>query len=226
VRPFDFGREILKIIAIITMTVDHVGAILYPDLIVLRIIGRIAFPLFAYLITLGIESTKKPGRYLITLFSFALVSQIPYSLAFEIQPFEQLNILFPLFLSAIALYSFNKRRMPVFVVILSLAILFSFLLNMEGTFYTILTVCCMKLLRHKLELGILALVAVNLSVTPTTQILSLLALPLILLHVQNWLKMETRIPENSLNYLLRKYAFYTYYPLHLTLLYMINLFFF
>ena len=225
-RTFDIGREILKIVAITTMTVDHIGAILYPDLLVLRVIGRIAFPLFAYLITLGIESTKKPRTYLITLFSFALVSQIPYFLAFEIQPFQQLNILFPLLLSAIALYYFNNKQTPAFVVVLFLAIVLSFLFNMEGSFYTIVTVLCMKLLRHKLELGIIALVALNLSVTPTTQTFSLLALPLIILHVKNHLRMEILISESSFLYLLRKYAFYLYYPLHLTLLFLVKLFFF
>ena len=225
-RTFDIGREILKIVAILTMTVDHVGAILYPDLFVLRVIGRIAFPLFAYLITLGIESTKKPRRYLITLFSFALISQIPYFLAFEMQPFEQLNILFPLLLSAIALYYFNNKQTPAFVVVLFLAIVLSFLFNMEGSFYTIVTVLCMKLLRHKLELGIIALIALNLSVTPITQLFSLLALPLIILHLQNHLRMEIPISESSFLYLLRKYAFYLYYPLHLTLLFIVNLFFF
>jgi hypothetical protein len=226
VRTFDVGREILKIVAIITMTVDHVGAILHPDLLFLRVIGRIAFPLFAYLVTLGIESTKKPRRYLITLFSFAIVSQIPYFLAFELQPFEQLNILFPLLLSAITLYSFNKKQTPAFFVILFLAVLFSFILNMEGSFYTIFNVLCLKLLRSKPEFGIVALVALNLSVTPTTQIFSLLALPLILLHVQNHLRKEILISENSFLYMLRKYAFYIYYPLHLTLLFLVNLFFF
>jgi TraX protein len=226
VRSFDFGRELLKIVAVITMTVDHIGAILYPDLFLLRAVGRIAFPLFAYLITLGIENTKNPRKYLLTLFSFALVSQIPYSVAFEIKPFEQLNILFPLFLGAVSLYSFNRRQIQAFIPALFLAILFSILFNMEGTFYTILTVCCMKLLRHKPELGILALIGLNLSVMPTTQILSLLALPLVLLHTQNWLKKEVCIPENSYYYLLRKYAFYIYYPLHLTLIYLMSLYFF
>lgn len=208
------------------MTVDHVGAILYPDLQLLRVIGRIAFPLFAYLVTLGIESTKKPRRYFITLFLFALVSQTPYFLAFELQPFEQLNILFPLLASAITLYSFNKKQRPTFLVTLFLAVLSSFLLNMEGSFYTIVTVLCMQLLRNKPELGIITLVAVNLLVTPSTQVFSLLALPLILLHVQNHLRMEILISESSLLYLLRKYAFYLYYPLHLMLLFSLNLFFF
>jgi hypothetical protein len=87
VRKFDFGRELLKITAIVTMVIDHVGNILYPDLLFLQMIGRLSFPIFAYLIVLGVESTKKPLRYMVTLLSFALISQVPYFLAFGIQPF-------------------------------------------------------------------------------------------------------------------------------------------
>ncbi len=57
-RKFDFGRELLKIIAIVTMVSDHIGKILYPELLLLQIIGRLSFPIFAYLIALGIESSK------------------------------------------------------------------------------------------------------------------------------------------------------------------------
>jgi len=226
VRTFDIGREILKLAAIATMTVDHVGAILYPDFSLLRIVGRVAFPLFAYLITLGIEDTKKPARYLMTLFFFALISQVPYFLAFKMQPFEQLNILFPLCLSALALYLLNKKSIQSFFLVLPFALLFSIILNMEGSFYVILTVCCMKLLRIKPMLGILSLVAVNLSVFPSNQMFSLLALPLLLLHERGFLKREILIRGDSKYYLLRKYVFYIYYPLHLGLLYLINLFFF
>ena len=77
-RRFDFGRELLKIVAIVTMVVDHVGNILYPDLLFLQMIGRLAFPIFAYLIVLGVESTKKPLKYMVTLLVFAVVSQFPY----------------------------------------------------------------------------------------------------------------------------------------------------
>ncbi len=224
VRAFDFGRELLKILAIATMTIDHIGAVLYPDLLLFRVIGRIAFPLFAYLITLGIENTQKPGRYLSTLFFFALISQIPYSLAFKMQPFQQLNILFPLFLSALALYFLNKRSMQTFLLMLPLIMLLSIILNMEGSFYVILVVCCMRLLRSKLASGVLSILAVNLLVFLPNQLqmFSLLALPLLLLNEKNILKKETFITEDNKFYALRKYAFYIYYPLHLGLLYLIT----
>jgi len=222
-RKFDFGREILKVTAIATMTIDHTYAILYPDLMFLHIIGRLSFPLFAYLIALGIESTKKPKKYMTTLLSFALISQIPYFLAFEIQPFERLNILFTLFLGALTIYFFNKKSLLTFV-----SILLSILFRTEGSYYVVLTVACMKLLKGNLKLGFLALFALNLQflLIPDTQVLSLFAVPLILLHVKGWLKKEILIPENSLAYSIRKYAFYSFYPLHLALLFLIKLFFF
>ena len=223
IRKFDFGRELLKVIAIVTMVLDHIYVILYPDLLFLHIVGRLAFPLFAYLIVLGIESTEKPRKYMITLLAFALISQVPYFLAFEIQPFERLNILFTLFLSAVTLYFYNKKSPLAFI-----PLLLSIIFPMEGTYYVVLMVVGMKLLKETPKLGIIALFAVNLQflIIPDVQILSLFAVPLVFLHVKGWLKKEILIPESSLSYSLRKYLFYLFYPLHLALLFSIKLFFF
>ena len=226
-RKFDFGRELLKIIAIVTMVLDHVAEILYPDLLVLHIIGRLAFPLFAYLIVLGVESTRKPLKYMATLLLFAVISQVPYYLAFSIQPYERLNILFSLFLSAVTLYFYNKRSPWAFV-----PLLVSIILPTEGSYYVVLTAVGMKLLKDRPKLGVLALVALNLQflfisgIENQIQILSLMAVPLIFLHIDNKLKKEITIPENSLAYSTRKYFFYVFYPLHLALLFLIKMFLF
>ena len=50
--PFFTGNQ-LKIIALVTMTCDHVGMQIFPQLIWLRIIGRLAFPIYAYMIAEG-----------------------------------------------------------------------------------------------------------------------------------------------------------------------------
>ncbi len=226
-RKFDFGRELLKIIAIATMVLDHIAAILYPDLLILHIIGRLSFPLFAYLVVLGVESTKKPRKYMATLLVFAAISQVPYYLAFGIQPFERLNILFSLFLSAVTIYFYNKRSMLAFV-----PLLLSIFLMTEGSYYVVLTAVGMKLLKDRPKLGALALVALNLQflfisdIETQIQIFALMAVPLIFLHIDNKLKKEILIPENSLAYSTRKYFFYIFYPLHLTLLFLIKMFFF
>ena len=226
-RRFDFGRELLKIIAIVTMVIDHVGNILYPDLLFLQMIGRLSFPIFAYLIVLGVESTKKPLKYMMTLLVFAVASQVPYFLAFGIEPFERLNILFSLLLSAITIYFYDKRNPIAF-----LPLLVSMILPTEGSYYVIVTAVGIKLLKDTPKLGAIALFALNIQFPfvsdPETQIqiLSLLALPLIFLHIKNWLKKEVLIPEKSLAYSIRKYAFYLFYPLHLALMFLIKLFFF
>jgi hypothetical protein len=226
-RKFDFGRELLKIIAIVTMVMDHVAAILYPDLLILHIIGRLAFPLFAYLVVLGVGSTKKPRKYMATLLLFAVLSQVPYYLAFGIQPFQRLNILFSLFLSAVTIYFYNKRS-PLALVPILLSIVFP----TEGSYYVVLTAVGMRFMMDNPKIGVLALAALNLQflfipdIEDQIQILALFALPLIFLHIDNRLKKEILIPENSKAYSIRKYAFYIFYPLHLALLFLIKMFFF
>jgi hypothetical protein len=68
--------RIIKIIAAITMTVDHIGLILFPDIVWLRYIGRISFPLFAFLIAYGCTKTRNIGRYFLRLIAFAVWLQI------------------------------------------------------------------------------------------------------------------------------------------------------
>lgn len=224
-RRFDFGRELLKVLAIVTMVIDHAGRILYPDLLFLQMIGRLSFPIFAYLIVLGVESTKKPLKYMVTLLLFAVFSQFPYFLAFGIEPFERLNILFSLLLSAITLYFYDKRS-PITL----FPLLASMILPTEGSYYVVLTAIGVKLLKDTPKLGTLVLFALNLQflllsseIHTQIQILSLLAVPLIFLHIKNRLTIEILIPENSFVYSLRKYFFYVFYPLHLTLLFFISM---
>lgn len=66
----------LKIFAIIVMTVDHVGAYLLPQFLWLRMIGRLAFPIFAYMIAEGCRHTRSMGKYFSTMAGFALVCQL------------------------------------------------------------------------------------------------------------------------------------------------------
>lgn len=58
----------LKMIALLAMTVDHIGFYLFPDVTILRIIGRVAFPIFAYMIGEGCAYTKNRKKYFLTIF--------------------------------------------------------------------------------------------------------------------------------------------------------------
>lgn len=73
----------MQIIAMITMLIDHVGAIFCPNEIMWRIIGRIAFPLYAYCIVIGYQRTKNLPRYFWRLFVLAAASQLPFMVALK-----------------------------------------------------------------------------------------------------------------------------------------------
>lgn len=68
----------LKIIALIAMTCDHVGKELFPEHEFLQIIGRLAFPIFAYMIAEGCKYTKDRRRHLLSIACLALLCQIVY----------------------------------------------------------------------------------------------------------------------------------------------------
>ena len=68
----------LKIIAAIFMLIDHIGFILFPQVKVLRIIGRIAFPIYAFMIAEGCEHTKNKLRYFLSIFILGIICQAAY----------------------------------------------------------------------------------------------------------------------------------------------------
>ncbi len=72
----------LKLIAAALMLIDHVGAILLPETVILRCIGRLAFPIFAFFIAEGYAHTRSFGRYLLRMAIWAAVSEIPFNLEF------------------------------------------------------------------------------------------------------------------------------------------------
>ena len=77
-----FSQEGLKLLACVTMLTDHIGATLYPSLIWLRVIGRLAFPIYCFLLVEGIWHTKNTKKYATRLFAGAVLSEIPFELLF------------------------------------------------------------------------------------------------------------------------------------------------
>jgi hypothetical protein len=205
------------------MAVDHVGAALYPDLEVLRMIGRLAFPLFAYLLILGMESTHNVRNYFIRLFSFSFISQVPFVLALDFEPFEYFNIFFTLSSGLVFVYFFKKTSPYALVPVLA-----SFVLPFDYGIYGIAMIGCMQMLKDNTKFGATALVLLNaLFLVPwNIQFLSLAAIPLILLHKTGYLKIEKETTEEVSYPLWRKYFFYIFYPLHLALLYIIKIYYF
>lgn len=225
-QRFDIGREFIKLTAMITMTIDHLGAIIYPEFIILRIIGRLSFPLYSYLIILGVESTRNSTNYFMRLLLFAAISQVPYYLAFGFGPLESLNIFFTLAFGVVFIvFLFPLRKLSLLCL---LPILASFVLNFDYGLYGIALIGCMFVLKTHTKSGIFLLTLLNglyllfQRISPF-QALSLFALPIIILHKSGVLKIETEINAKAVYLPLVKYFFYIYYPLHLTLFYLIKL---
>ena len=116
-----FSSFILKLIAIFTMTLDHVGVYLmmYPSYsvtytvgTVFRIIGRIAFPLFAFMLVEGALHTKNWKRYLIrliTLMVAVMIAQVILDYGFNFKV-DQGNIFIDLALGLIMIVCFENKK--------------------------------------------------------------------------------------------------------------------
>lgn len=68
----------LKIIAMISMVIDHIGVYFFPSVTWLRIIGRISFPIYAYLIAEGCRHTKNRTKYLGIIGVMGILFQIVF----------------------------------------------------------------------------------------------------------------------------------------------------
>ena len=102
---------VLKIIAVICMLFDHVGDVLIVDFSYFNLIGRIAFPIFAYQSVQGYIHTKNLKEHLLKLFIFACISQLPFYLF--LSTFSNkfyLNVLFTFLLGLITLFVYDKCK--------------------------------------------------------------------------------------------------------------------
>jgi len=93
------------------MVIDHVGYIFFPEHIILRIVGRLTMPIMTFFAAEGIRKTRDPKRYLLRLLIFAALSELPYRLAFDLQPKEAYypsNVLFTLLLGVLAVIMANR----------------------------------------------------------------------------------------------------------------------
>lgn len=95
----------MQIIAMLTMLIDHMGYIFFPDEMGWRIIGRIAFPIYCYGLVQGHIHTKSRPRYLMRLLLIAVIAQVPYNMALDPGGW---NVVFTLLLSAIVLLILDK----------------------------------------------------------------------------------------------------------------------
>ena len=102
---------VLKIIAVVTMFIDHAGYVIFGKFSFFNYIGRLAFPIFAFQISEGYIHTKNLKKYFLRLLLFAIISQIPFMLFHSIiSDSFALNVFFTLLLGLICIYIYDKLR--------------------------------------------------------------------------------------------------------------------
>lgn len=207
----------LKIVAIISMLIDHIGAVLidrsqYPELYeMMRLIGRISFPIFCFLLVEGYIHTSNKRHYIIRLAIFAIISEIPFDLAmYGICGiyWNHQNVFFTLLLGLIMLCCIDKFTDNSYMQlgVVAIAALLAFLFNTDYRYSGIIQIAFFYFMRNMQLYRIFSIVLINLYMK---QPFGATALVLT----------ETYRGRRGANI---KYLFYVFYPVHLIILYIIK----
>lgn len=217
---------VLKIVAIISMFLDHLSYTIYGHFSYLNYIGRLSFPIFAFQITEGYLHTKNLKKYFFRLGVFAIMSQIPYYLFTSTFTDKfKLNILFTLLagLLAITLFDKFKNKYLGFLCTILIAILAE-ILKFDYGYFGILVIFIFYIFKNnKLYMTIAFLLAVFLKY-------SILLIQNNFYYVYYILALFTSfsiVPillYNKKQGKNIKYLFYIFYPMHLIFLYLYIIF--
>lgn len=221
----------IKIIAIVSMLIDHIGAVvvyryigytirqgniapneIYELYHLLRNIGRWGFPIFCFLLVEGFLHTRSVVKYALRLGLFALVSEIPFNLAFSGRVFDPSyqNVFFTLFIGLLVMICFRTvERTNLHIALKALFFLLSLIAGYYiavflCTDYNGIGVCCILVIyffRNNKSLQLLAGSLAFMWEVPAP----IAFIPIAFYNGKRGLKM--------------KYFFYAFYPVHLLVLY-------
>ncbi len=196
------------------MLIDHTGAILFPGNWTFRYIGRLAFPIFCFLLVEGVCHTHNIRLYMLRLGAFALISEIPYDLAFhgKILEFEGQNVFFTLFLGVLLLYVLEKSsEWPVKAVEVLLVMWVAVVMKTDYSFKGILLISMFYFFRGFLAYDLAGAAVWNFLWNNRIQEYGVFAvIPIALYNGERGKPM--------------KYFFYAFYPMHLLVLFVMQRF--
>lgn len=210
----------LKAVALASMIIDHYGAIFQSGVNIYRIIGRIAFPVYCFLLVEGYFHTSDVKKYGKRLLLFAAVSEVPFDLAFFGKVgFVHQNIFFTLFIGLAAIYLIDNKEGKYSLnksLVIGAAGILAMVLSVDYSIMGVIYILSFYFTRNfprKKQLLYMAVIMLftNFMSSPLQQF-SLLALPLIYFYNGE------PGPKNKFLQIM----FYAAYPLHLLLFYLIN----
>lgn len=220
----------LKLIACLFMLIDHMGFILFPNIIILRLLGRLSFPLFAWFISEGYVYTRSFKKYILRLSVFAVVLESPFILFssfFQSTGKDTLNIFFTLSIGLLSIYSYDKseNRLTKLIFPITLA-LFAQFIKADYGFYGIITILLFYIFNDNFFKTALYQIIFNL----------IYASAVLLYNYMNNIAFDTFVilqifsifsllfikAYNKKQGRKMKYFFYFFYPAHIILLYIIS----
>lgn len=194
----------LKLIAIIAMTIDHIGYFLLPSVTWLRIIGRIAFPLFAFLCAESFRYTKDKKSYVLRL----IVLGALYTIAqFILVNRTTSDVFLTLGLGFLVLWSMERNK----PLLTALFFVFGIIIQVDYSWYGLCMIPMMYYLKDKRIWMLVVMIIMNIIFifigdSSPTQIFSTISLVFIGCY------------NDELGYKGMKWLFYLYYPLHIAVL--------
>ena len=208
----------LKLIAIGTMLVDHMGFLFFPDEALWRVVGRLAFPLFAFLIAEGFEKTSNLGKYAKRLTLLAALSQVPYALFLSAghSPWT-LNIFFTLSAGLLAIALLSRLPYPISVPLVVGIAYLAETLKFDYGAYGILTILASHLFIHRKTAGGIALLFLPILYTAEQALLGNVSLQFFALFSVPFVALY----RGELGFRLPRSFFYAFYPVHLFILWLI-----
>ena len=225
------NQDILKIIAILTMTIDHFGYIYTPTFdIPLRLIGRISFPIFAFLLAFNLSQKDLFKKYITRLTLFAVITSfILIHLKSQIENILPLNIFWTLLLSVVTISciektnnKFHQEKIKYLIIayICSFNTLLSFITSYElfGFLYILSLYGWFKTKRK--AYGVSTLInsfVMNWQFPVIGSVISCLISSIFLLPLTKY--------EKATHFLKPWWLFYAYYPAHLAILYAVKIYY-
>lgn len=205
---------LMKWIAVLTMITDHVGRMFFPDVHIFNIIGRIAFPLFAFLLVEGFVHTGNLKKYMLRMFIFACISEIPYDLAMQETwlEFSRQNTIWTLTLGLLMLALCRKYQYSVWAVagIAVVCCAAAALLRFDYGAGGIVLILILYFLRDRQWLKYLAMLGLSVLWFGGTEIAAMISIIFMLAY-------NGKHGKNM------KYMFYWFYPVHLAVLFFVKI---
>lgn len=217
----------LKLIAMLTMFIDHAGFILFEHseyYMYFRMIGRLAFPIYCFLLVEGFYHTSNVKKYLKRLGIFALISEIPFDLAFAKKAtstdfLQNQNVFFTLYIGLLVIYfmSLVSKKYPLNIMkqnlinfaILAIGCMVSVILGTDYDVLGILIIVSFYLFRNNKLILTMVMIILNFQ-SGGIQVLAAISMVFIWLY-----NGEKGIKIN-------KYIFYAFYPVHILFLVLIK----